>query len=555
MSKIKLPWIVAILISLLFVRAWTRILYPEVWDEDGTRNLFGYINNGFLDIFEPVNGYLIVVPKLITFVSAQVSIIQYPLISTVLAWILIFSVLLIIATGPLRLVGGGLLAIACLWVPSDPEVYGLPLYTFWWTSLLLYALVFWDDHSHKWGLRTLIIVLASLSAPTILVVLPLFWARAWAYRDNRLELKLASLASIGAAIQLLIMLQESSRIGVIFSIDLALFNQIILKFLGGYAVGNFLPGFQWPVGIALTALLAFATWRKRYSWLMWAMFYLWFTAVLMSISRVDISIIHQALAGPRYFFFPFVLMTWWLLQIALTDSNRWLRSGAWSFLLLAGINVFPVLYREHDALHWQRNLYSCKFFDNYSLPIHYNGNRSLAWELPISGEQCSKLLARDPFYAADTSLNSPTYPYRVVPSGVSSAKSKVIDTTSVLTNQWLGMDYYSLRSDKTTLPGFQVIGSYGSSNSESGSLRVIMARGDQIWYRSEPRAKQQFIYIESEQSIFTSFLPNTSEWVLLEFSNINLPDKFIVQFLDGGDGWGEWSAVGLKLSQKDENER
>jgi hypothetical protein len=227
MSKIKLPWIVAILISLLFVRAWTRILYPEVWDEDGTRNLFGYINNGFLDIFEPVNGYLIVVPKLITFVSAQVSIIQYPLISTVLAWILIFSVLLIIATGPLRLVGGGLLAIACLWVPSDPEVYGLPLYTFWWTSLLLYALVFWDDHSHKWGLRTLIIVLASLSAPTILVVLPLFWARAWAYRDNRLELKLASLASIGAAIQLLIMLQESSRIGVIFSIDLALFNQII----------------------------------------------------------------------------------------------------------------------------------------------------------------------------------------------------------------------------------------------------------------------------------------------------------------------------------------
>jgi len=248
-------------------------------------------------------------------------------------------------------------------------------------------------------------------------------------------------------------------------------------------------------------------------------------------------------------------MTWWLLQIALTESNRWLSRVALSILLLAAVNVFPVLDRKHDTLHWQQHLYSCKFFDYYSVPVHYDGNRSLAWELPISGDQCSNFLSKDPFYDADTSLKSSTYPYRVVPAEDSFGNAKLIDATSVLTNDWLGMDFYSMHSGKTTLPGLQVIGSYGSTNSDHGSLRVIMRRGDRIWFRSEPRSKQQFIQIESEQSIFTSFLPNTSEWVLLEFSNIKLPDKFIVKFLDGGDGWGEWSAVGLKLSQKVENER
>ena len=542
----KPPLVLAIVTLFLFARAWPRIINPEVWNEDGTHNLFGYINNGFLSILEPVNGFLIFIPKIITFISVQISIVQYPLISTLLAWIVIVTVLAIIATAPLRLKGGVLLAIACLWVPTDPEVYGLPLYTFWWTSLLLYTAIFWNENSKTWGFRVLIIVLAALSAPVILAVLPLFWIRVWAFRRNPAELIVASFASIGAVIQFWIMLQYSSQGTVVSGINLITLPQIIPKFLGSYVLGNLLADFQWIAGITLAGFLAVATLRARSSWVMWALVYLWATAIIMSISRVDIDIIHQELAGPRYFFFPFVLMTWWLLQIALLDRNIWLRGGGWAIMALAAINVLPVIDRNHDSLRWQNHVQSCQYFDSYSIPIHASGHITQAWELPLSGKQCLELLTRDLFFTTDSSTSSASHPYRFIHGQADPAQSDSLDISAVVTNEWLGMDYYSKHSGGNTLPGFQVIGSYNHPNSQSGVLTVIMKRGDRIWYRSEPQAKNQFIEIENHQSEFLSVLPPTSEWVLLEFSNSNLPDEFIVRFEDRGDGWGEWSAVGFK---------
>jgi len=99
----------------------------------------------------------LLVPKLITISAASISFSQYPLISTLLAWGVTLAVCYIIATAPIQLRGGLLLAVACLLVPSDPEVFGLPLYTFWWVSILLFVVVFWNQQSTDWGLRSAII--------------------------------------------------------------------------------------------------------------------------------------------------------------------------------------------------------------------------------------------------------------------------------------------------------------------------------------------------------------------------------------------------------------
>lgn len=389
------------------------------------------------------------------------------------------------------------------------------------------------------------VVLASMSAPVIIVVLPLFWARFLAFRKNPIELRLAIIASICAAVQLWVMIQFSSRGTVASSIDLTSLTQIIPKFLGGYVVGNLLPIFKWPVGIALAVILTLAIWRARHSWLMWMLAYLWVTAVLMSISRVDIEIIHQALAGPRYFFFPFALTSWWLLQIALTDRNIWLRAVSWLTLALAAINVLPVIDRSHDNLKWKNHLHSCQFFENYAIPIHYNGDISLAWKLDLSGKQCRKIISADTLIDQNYSERILTYPYRIIKQDADYNKAKVINIGSIFKNEWLGKDFYSFNESKNTLPGFEVIGSFNGSNGDSGGLSLKMNRGDQIWYRSEPRSKKQFIEIENHQSDFTTLLPSTSDWVLLDFSNSKLPENFVVNFIDGGDGWGEWSAVGF----------
>jgi hypothetical protein len=205
-SFLKQQWLIlSIGVIILLARAWPRLFYPQVWDEDGTRNLPGFIQKGLADLFEPLNGYLVLVPKLITMSAASISFSQYPLISTLLAWGVTLAVFYFIATAPIQLHGGLLLAVACLLVPSDPEVFGLPLYTFWWVSILLFVVVFWNDQSTDWRLRSAVILLASLSSPVCIVVLPLMWVRALWFRRSKVEINLALLTTLCAGIQLWVM--------------------------------------------------------------------------------------------------------------------------------------------------------------------------------------------------------------------------------------------------------------------------------------------------------------------------------------------------------------
>jgi len=81
------------------------------------------------------------------------------------------------------------------------------------------------------------------------------------------------------------------------------------------------------------------------------------------VSRAGIDFIHQVLAGPRYFFYPFIIQSWFLLQIASTESNRLLRGAAWFILFIAVLNASPVLDRKQDDLNWKAHLDSCQRYD------------------------------------------------------------------------------------------------------------------------------------------------------------------------------------------------
>jgi hypothetical protein len=545
-SSIRHPILILFIgAALLLIRAWPRLLNPEIWDEDGTKNIPGFLQNGFADIFEPVNGYLILVPKLITMLAASISISQYPLISTLIAWGVTLAAFYVIASAPLYLSGGILLAAASLLIPSDPEVFGLPLYIFWWVSLLLFIIVFWDKLSTDWAGRTIIIFFASLSSPVCLVVLPLIWVRAWLLRKKLLEIGLAVFASFCAAVQLWVMWHYPG--GAVVSsagnINYTAFLQVIPKFLGAYLISNLQSGWQWQFGIVLLAFFVATIFRNRHSWVLWALVYLWCVAVLMSISRVNIEIIHQALAGPRYFFYPFIFQSWFLLQIAFADSSRCVRCGAWLFLLFSVLNALPVLDRKHDDLNWKLHLDSCRQFDHYNLPVHYNGNAALSWNLPMTGQKCAELLAHDSFYRQ---VGIKSLPYKIIGKSTNDiVTGKIPSLDAVVKSEWSGQDYNSSVAGFSTLPGWRVMGSYLHSEAEAGELILHLHRGEQIWFRSESKSQKQRIIIDGSNGKYIDALPATSEWVLLEFSNVSLPDEFNVKFVDGGDGWGEWSSVAL----------
>lgn len=108
-------------------------------------------------------------------------------------------------------------------------------------------------------------------------------------------------------------------------------------------------------------------------------------------------------------------------------------------------------------------------------------------------------------------------------------------------NEWTGSDFY-----RSSIPGLSVFGSFIHADSDTGSIVLKMKRGDRLLYRSGPTGGRQVVEVINNPQLI-SLLPTATEWVQLEFSSDLLPEAFELKLSDNGDGWGEWSAVALKL--------
>lgn len=106
------------------------------------------------------------------------------------------------------------------------------------------------------------------------------------------------------------------------------------------------------------------------------------------------------------------------------------------------------------------------------------------------------------------------------------------------TNDWLGSDY-----DNSQLNGMMVFGSYITGDTDTGSIKLKLQRGDQLMYRTGPVHRRQTLRID-DNATKHALLPATS-WHVLDFNSPNLPDSFTVTLTDEGNGWGEWSAIAV----------
>ena len=393
-QALKLLSYFALGMGLLLLRAWPRLMNPEVWIEDGTLNIYGFVNEGIINFFSPVGGYLVLVPKLITFISLSISFFYYPWISTLLAWGFGIFVFVVIARAPTYLKGGLLLAIACFLIPSDIECFGLPMYSFWWTAPLLYVLVFWRVQEQL-SFRVFLLIISSLSSPICLITLPLFWLRAYFFKKIRGELIIAVLATLCVAIQGIYILRDS---------HVNLFNPgktflIIPKFLGAYAVGNIAPSLNWLFGIGILIFLTWAIIQKR-NLVQYTLLYLLVATIGTSIYRVDPTILNHIDSGPRYFFLPFILLSWLLLQIVLDANLKWIRMTGIIFLTASVINMFPVMTRTHARMHWTDQIFRCLTVEQsrYDFPILHDGTETDLFYIRFTGDQCRELLEKDFLY-------------------------------------------------------------------------------------------------------------------------------------------------------------
>lgn len=394
-GKCKFFLIVIIVCSVLFARRPDQFYSPYMWVEDGSILLPQYISKGWLSIFEPVAGYILIPNKIILALSTKLSFLHQPTISYWLMVIFTVGVIATIAFSPTGLKWPFVCAISVLFIPTDAEVFAVSGYAFWWGTLLAIVPLLWVETAEHQGLpsRIAMLTIGGLSSPMIIGLTALYAMRLYLVRtrNDAILFATATAFAITQIVSLVYTGDLSHSTGVKFDPI-----GILAKFFGffiylpesadGYLLSVIIGG-----ALLLFILGSFYYVRRRLTFCELALSGCLALGIATSIVRVSVEIIHPILAGPRYFFFAYIALSWLLIQLAALGclKQRMVVIIIFAFALRQTSSYGQ---RFHDEIDWQSEIIACTQSTNYHLPIHYDGMRERAWSVPLRGEDCRRLV-------------------------------------------------------------------------------------------------------------------------------------------------------------------
>jgi len=371
----------------LIARRTDQLTDPQVWGEEGTQIIPAFLEHGAKAFLIPVNGYLTTAPKLIAFLALAIGGLEhYPFVSTLLGLLFTASVFFWIGTAPLIVRGVALMPLAVALVPSDPEVLVVPLYTIWFAGLALSSLVLWkpEDRSRV-GARVVVSLVCGLSTPVVIPlavvgVLRALWIRARHETATAAALALAAVAQLW----LLHAVPQNSSMPHPGEAVLVMARFLAYPLLLGLTAQPS-PVWVWAIGamhaVALFAVLVPKESRRRRL----ALFCLFVISAWTSIVRCQPpTIMHPVLAGPRYFFFPFVFLSWLWLDVLFSTARpaaKLVPAVAGALVLFSTSMHFN---RRHAHLEWQPAVRMLLSQGHATLPVHSDGSLIRQWELKLA---------------------------------------------------------------------------------------------------------------------------------------------------------------------------
>jgi hypothetical protein len=390
-----------VMLLIMMYRRPTQFEAPYVWVEDGLLNITDYLASGWKSLWHPIAGYFSVPIKLLNALSMSLSFRWLPEISMALALLFTYAVLLAVAYAPTRLRWPFACALAVMLIPSDSENFAVSLYVGWWGSILALLPLYWNGDARRDGLRIALIVIGGLSSPLIAGLVPLYAIR-YALIRKRIELVALLVVVVISALQYYAVSQAKMVPGgKMFGISISM---LIEKFFGLYlsVAPNFLQsGLLFWLGLGLIAFIV-ASWLQHRRELGLTFILLGLSlgvAIASTVARVPLDIIHPVQAGPRYFFFPFILLSWVLIQLASLDKAG-TRLFACMILAASLRNMLDGGRRLHGTQDWRGSLQAClqtPLPQLYKIPIHYTGDNNNLWHLELNADQCRKLIQESLF--------------------------------------------------------------------------------------------------------------------------------------------------------------
>lgn len=383
----KVPIFLVMMISASVLIAFRRpdqIINPEVWNEDGIFIIPQIIQGGFLVIFEPVNGYLIIPSRLISWLSLQAPLEYYPLVSTWLGAVVQGACVAAVALSPTTLRWPFVCAAFMVFLPVNPEVYLLPQYAFWWTTCLLFLALIWTpDVSQR--LRCAFIVIGGFSSPMVIILFPLFVIRLAYTRARDDFVALAVVAAVSVLQLYFILLGDPAQTEPFHVVDIL---PVISVFFAGWTTyaGHSQSLF---IGVAILVVLAsgilMVPRKDRFFYFLTGL--MLSGAVASSVLRAPIEMMSPVGNGPRYFFLPLVLIAWMVVWLLASWRLPAMMAGA--LIIFVAIPVVWTEYqRGQEGLQpWAEAVALCRQ-TGHAMPVHHNGQVAHQHLVPYEQSWC-----------------------------------------------------------------------------------------------------------------------------------------------------------------------
>jgi hypothetical protein len=390
---------VAFCLIVWFLRRPDQLLHPYVWVEEN-KILNMYQTHGLLQaVLSPYVGYFLWPTSFTVGFAAAVSFLHVPEIDYWLstAWFVATLCLILIPASRFPLPWRIGMAVLLVLAPMDPEVYGIALYSFWWTSLWPLISLGWSKD--YWWLRIPVLIIGGMSS---LAGAALFVPYALLFAISRRRRDLIGTAVLGLTFVVqAVSYITSYRSGQIPIHPLRIVLQELRNF-SDYAFTWLKPTDTHFLGFAgaciLLTILGVVTYsavRRRtpnMNEIIALVAGLLVVGVLSSVSAPLAS--DPILAGPRYYFLPYVVLGWVLLMIGVTSELRWARVAATGLIVMSLFTLSQDFSRHEDRVSWSDQLARCRTATGpFPVPVQFNGVASEMWlgRLIIMPQTCRRL--------------------------------------------------------------------------------------------------------------------------------------------------------------------
>jgi hypothetical protein len=397
-----------LLLSLLFfllllLKRWNQLTEPEIWIEDGIYGIVQFTQVGWQTLFMNEGGFLKTINVLITNTGMSISPLYYPEISTYLAWIFSILVSLAVVYSPTELRFKLFAAISIYFIPTGLENFGLPYYSYFWAGILLFLVALWTP-GKRFYLRTFYTLFAGLSSPMIFILAPIQIFRTIFIKEYRKQEVISLLiVLITFSIQYQIFSSDGYT-GTPLQLNMDFISVYITKFYGLYYLRELTEDYYIQLfgGLLLIILFIGYWFQNKKDVYFYVIIAFLVGAGLSAILRKYLAI-DPLTPGSRYYFYPYILLSWTILYIS--GKQLWYRFLSIPILLMSLVVSFHYPTRVHDKLSYKKYLIACSNPKNdiNNIPQHINGAKSklYPWRFSLSSKICQELLKNDSFDIPD----------------------------------------------------------------------------------------------------------------------------------------------------------